>query len=308
MDDAALDALCDAAFDFLMGRHVGELIDADQIVQAVHAAGAPDKLSGVLVRFVAPARQRLLERALKSTLKLAVWVPEPTREVLATALGQPVRIPKKVIDELVASERTRDAVRSMLQEAITSVVDKAFSAAPGNAGKGLRGMIGFGARAAGAAGRAMFGGLGDELQRQLEERMRDFVDIGVGLVLKRLAQRLASEETAQQLGKRRRAVFLDAMERTESETARLLARVTWPMLDALTPMLVAHNLARAEVREALAAEVQAALDEGGRQTLGELLDTLGLREHARTVMRTRGAPLLRAFLQSAEYGAWSARR
>ena len=110
--------------------------------------------------------------------------------------------------------------------------------------------------------------------------MRDFVDGGVTMLQERVAQRLTSEDTARMLGKRRRAIFRDVLAQPESEVARFVRKTPWEALEAMVPALVAHNLARAEVRAALRAELEAVVGELSTQTLGELLDELGLREQA----------------------------
>jgi hypothetical protein len=69
------------------------------------------------------------------------------------------------------------------------------------------------------------------------------------------------------------------------------------------PSVVAHNLARAEVRAALREELAAAVAELTQQTVGELLDELGLRALAREAMRAQGLPLARAFVASPAFAA-----
>jgi len=182
-----------------------------------------------------------------------------------------------------------------MHETMTSFIHKAFAVTPG--GRGLRGVIGLGARAAGG----LFGGIGEELQRQLEERVRDFVDGGVSVMQQRVAQRLVSEETARLLGKRRRALFLDVLKRPESEAARLLERLPWMAIDALVPSLVTHNLARPELRAAVREELGAVLAELSKQTIGELLDDLGLRASTYEWVRVQVLPLARQFAASPRF-------
>ena len=196
---------------------------------------------------------------------------------------------------MVADEHVRDSARAMMQETLSSFIAKAFAVTPG--GRGLRGVIGFGARAAGG----LFGGIGEEIQRQLQERVRDFVDGGVGMMQKSVAQRLTSADTARLLGKRRRAGFLALIAEPESQIARFTKKTPWEALDAMLPALVAHNLARAEVRAALREEVAAAAAELSTQTIGELLDELGLRGAVAEAVRAHGLPLARTFLQSPEF-------
>lgn len=306
MDEAALAELCDAAFDFLCEHRVADLIDTETILQGIDRALTAPRIGVLVGRLVAPARTRLIARLKASELQLSVWLPESARELIAAFLGAPQPIPRALIDEVVASEKVRESVRAMLQDALSSVIAKSFAAAPG--GRGLRGVIGFGARAAGAAGRTLFGGLGDEIQRQLEERVREFVDGGTAMVQARIAQKLSSEETAQLLGKRRRRAFLEILKTTESKAARMWAKAPHEFVDGLVPVVVPHNLARAEVRDTLKTEVEAALVELSREPLGVLLEELGLKELVRESLRRRGAPLAAAFVATPHFASWLAKR
>jgi hypothetical protein len=300
VDAAAASELIDVAYEFLLAQRASDLIDADSILAALDEASQPARVARFIARFVQPGRARLFERARASALKLGVWLPDPVRDAIASHLGQPVHLPRALVEELVASERVRDGVRATLQEAMSGVIERAFAAAPAGSGRGLRGMIGL----AGAAGRGLFGGLGEEVQRQLQERLKDLVDSAVQLVQKRIVERLTAEETAHQLGLRRRAVFLKLLDEDERRAARFVEQAPWQLLDALAPALVSHNLARAEVRAAVRAEVEAVLTELSTQTLGELVDELGLREVVRAALHRHGAPLVQRLAATPGFAAW----
>ena len=297
MDDSELTRFLDAAFAFTCTRRVSEFVDVDKLLAAVDVAAEPSRVAKLVARFAAPARARVLDRLRGSSLLLGVWLPDPVRDALAALLAMPAPIPRALVDKVVADEHVRDQARAMLAEALQSFIHKAFSVTPG--GRGLRGMIGLGARAAGG----LFGGIGEEIQRQLEERVRDFVDGGVGMMQKSVAQRLTSDDTARLLGKRRRAIFLDLLTQPESQIPRFLKKTPWDALEAMIPAIVTHNLARAELRAALREEVAAVVAELSTQTIGELLDELGLRAHVAEAVRAHGLPLARAFVASPEFSA-----
>ena len=297
MDDAALTRFLDAAFAFACTRRVAEFVDVDRLIAAADVAAEPSRVAGMVARFVAKGRARVLDRLRASSLPLGVWLPDPLRDAFAAMLGKPAPIPRALVDKLVADEHVRESARAMLQEALSSFITKAFAVTPG--GRGLRGVIGFGARAAGG----LFGGIGEEIQRQLEERVRDFVDSGVAMLQQRVAQKLTSDETAQLLGKRRRAMFLDLLKQPESQIARVVRKTPWDALDAMLPALVAHNLAREAVRAALRDELAAVVAELSTQTIGELLEELGLRDHVAEAVRVHGLPLARAFRESPEFAS-----
>jgi len=295
VDDAAITALLDAAFAFGCTRRVSEFVDVDRLLAAIDSAAAPSRVARLVSRFVAPGRVRVLDRLRASTLPLGVWLPDPVRDAMAAMLGHPAPIPRALVDKVVADEHVRDSARAMLQEALSSFIHKAFSVTPG--GRGLRGVIGLGARAAGG----LFGGIGEEIQRQLEERVRDFVDGGVAMLQKRVAQQLTSADTARLLGKRRRAMFLELLGQPESLLPKLVKKTPWDALDAMVPALVAHNLARAELRAAVREELAAVVAELSTQTIGELVDELGLRAALAESVRAHGVPLVREFMKSAEF-------
>lgn len=295
MDDDAIVRLIDGAFAFACERRLDEFVDVERLLAAVDAAAASPGAARLIDRLLAPARARAVERAHKSATPLGAWLPDPVRDALAALLGQPAPIPRALVDKVVADEHVRESARAMLQEALSGFIHKAFAATPG--GRGLRGMIGLGARAAGG----LLGGLGDEIQRQLEERARDFVDGRVTLLQQRVAQRLASDETAQLLGKRRRRIFLDLLKLPESRAARLAERVPWAAIDAMVPAIVRHNLQRDEVRAVVRDELRAAVAELSTQPLGALLDELGMRQIVAAEVRARGLPLVRSWLASPHF-------
>jgi hypothetical protein len=303
VDPAALDELIDLAYDFLLTRRVNELVDIERVLAGLDALAEPGRAMRFIQRFVAPGRTRLFSRLSASTVKLGAWLPDPVRDAIAAELGKPVRIPRHLVEEAVANPRVKESVRTMMQEAVTGVIDRAFEAAPAGTGRGLRGMMSLGARAT----RGVFGGIADEVQRQLEERVKDVVDSGVGLVQRRIVEKMTSEETARQMGERRRAMFLKLLEKDEPVVGKFLAGGRHDLLDALAPVLGAHNLARAEVRKHLADEVGAVLAELSTQTLGELLGEAGLREIIREGLHRQLPPLLAEFAATPAVLAWRAK-
>ena len=303
LDDALLLELIDLTFDHACGRPLRDLLDVERALPALDAVTEPERAARWQRRLIIPLRERLLARAAKSEVLLGRWLPDDITASLRERLGRPRPIPQKWVDEVVANERVREAVRAMLSEALTSFVQKASSALSENkaAGQGgLRGAFGWGAKAAGS----LIGTIGDEVQQRLQERVRDYVDIAVGNVQARIAERLRSDDTAKAIGKRRLALFEKALKTTEAEAAKGAAKTRWEDVDARGPRVVAHNLARPEVREAIRAELEAVLAEIGGDTLGAALDDLGIREIARESVRAAALPGLRDLARTEAFEAW----
>jgi hypothetical protein len=72
------------------------------------------------------------------------------------------------------------------------------------------------------------------------------------------------------------------------------------------PAIVAHNLAREEVRAALREELALVVAELSKESIGVHLERAGLKEHVRAAVRSRGVPLGRAFLATPVFEAWLA--
>ena len=304
LDDSSLLELLDLAFDALCASRVSDWVDPDRVLTAADFALTPERVAGWHARLVAPARTRLLARAAKSSIKLGAWLPAEATASLTALLGQPVHLPRNAIDELVASEQVRETVRTTLQETLSSLVSKVIAGAPGaGVAGGLKDALSWGARAAASAGRGILGGLGGSLQ----DRVREVIDGSMAMVQRRIAERLASEETARALGARRQKVFLATLEKTEAEAAEALRRVPHEHLDSLAPQVIAHNLARPEVRDGLKAELHAVLEDLSRHTVGELLDQAGLRDETRQWLHAHGLPFARTLARSAPFIAWRTR-
>jgi hypothetical protein len=306
LDDRALDSLLDLVFDHACARPLSDFVDADRVLGFVDDMATVERLAQAQQRHWRPMSERLLARAGASKVTLGAWLPASVAEKLSELAGKPAPIPRKVIDELVASEKVRDEVRTMLQETLTSFIKKASATQAAGPAAGLRGALGFGARAVASAGKGLLGGIGDEIQRQLQDRVRDFVDASVEAVQERIARKLASDETAASLGKRRRKWLLDTLARTEAEVTEGLREKQRHEIEALLPAIIQHNAARPELREAIVAEVRASLEELSRQSIGEALDELGIRARSREALKAHGLPFARSLAETPGFQAWLA--
>ncbi|MBI5517728.1 MAG: hypothetical protein HY909_28410 [Deltaproteobacteria bacterium] len=309
LDDAALTALLDLSFEHACSLPLSSFVDVETVLEGARLASTEERARRWQARLWIPLRGRLLARQAASAIPLSAWLPEDVAKTLAERLGAPAPLPRGLVDELVGSDRVREAVRAMLQDALTGFVTKATATlGVGNADEppkgALRGALGWGARSVAAAGKGLLGGLGDEVQKQLQGKVRDFVDQSVAMVQDRIAERLGSEDTARALGKRRRRFFEKGLTRTEAQATEGLRKVPWDQVDALSPRVVAHNAAREALTTALREELTAVLAELSSQPLGALLDELGARDLWRDAHRAHGLPFLRGLVATEGFRAW----
>jgi hypothetical protein len=287
LDDGSL---FDDLFEFFCEKRVDDLIDVDRVMAIVDAACTEERIGFFQRRFLVPLRERLFERFAASDETLGRWLPEGPAQAIRERLARPVRVPQWVVDELVTSDALRDEIRAMVELTIADTMKKGG------------GLVGWGARAAAKAGKGILGGVGDAVQRGIEDRMRDFIDGGVAAAQQRIAKRLMSKDTARDLGKRRKRAWTRLLERSEREAVEALRNAPWPLLDSIFAPTLRHALTEPDARAAMRHEIQAALDEVAAQTIGDLFDDFGLRAEAKRWLAERGAPLAR------EFAAWRATR
>ena len=291
--------LLDDAFERLCAQPLALVLEPAPLFTLFDRLADPALLADVNDAVIVPARDRAIARASKSSVTHRAWLPDDVAQRIVERASRPKPLPRKMVDELVASERVRDGVKATLTEALTSFVQKASSgggAAAAGAGM-LRGALSFGAKAAGK----MLGGVGEEIQRQLLERVGDFVDGAMANVQQRIAERLKSDDTAKALGKRVGAAVQKALDETEAAGAKRAARVAWADVDAAVPDVIAHNLRRPELRDAIADEISQLRAEHGDVTVGSLLDVLGVRDLAKGEWRRIGSVVMQgsAWVRSA---------
>ena len=303
LDDAAITAFLDLVFDHACAQPLSAFVDEARVLAAIETVATEPRVSMLHQRLLAPLRERLLARGKQSALTLAAWIPEPLVEPIADLVGAPMPLPPKLVDELVASEEVRDEVRAMLSDALSGFIKKATGGGGEKTGS-LRDVLGRGARTFGAVGKGLLGGLGDELQRQMQDRVREFVDNSVSSLQERIAKKLKSDETTKTLAKRRRQGFLKLLKKPEKEAATSLESIPFAAIDALAPMLVGHNVRRTEIRDALKAEIGHALGDLGKTTVGEHLDELGLRDQARAALHAHGGAFGKSFMATPAFVAW----
>lgn len=303
--DDDLSALCDLVFDRLCERPLGELLDVDRALAAVDAAAEPARVAHWIGRLWSPLRERVTARMTGSDVTLGAWVPDARRAKMLSRAGGPAPIPRSLVDEVVGSDRVRDAVRAMINDTLTGFIQKASGAltdvGKGSAGSGgLRGAFGIGARVAGS----IVGGIGEEVQSRLMDRVRDHLDGAVATVQTRIGERLRSDETAKALGRRRQQAVEKLLGTTERRAVRDASKVDWAEVDQAVPEVIAHNLAREAFRAGLRDDLGWLFEQVRGETVGSLLDGMGQRALAREFFRCAGVPVLREALGSDGFAAF----
>lgn len=294
LSDAQLQQFLRLSFEEVCNTPVEAFIDAEGFLDLVTTLSEPARVQRWHGRLWSPLRTRLLTRASTSEVKLGAWLPPTVTAWLREQAPHPVRVPRKWVEEAVGSEKVREATKQTLIDALTSFVQKATTVvserAPGGGGGGLFGAI----RSSAKAATSVIGGLTEGFQQQLLERVKDQADGLVALVQQRVVDRVSSEETAKNIGRRRAAILEKLLDTTEKKAVANAMRVPWADLDQGLPLVVAHNLQRDALRAVIREEFAAVLDALKGETLGSLLTDAGLRDTIEARWVSVGMPVARA--------------
>jgi hypothetical protein len=286
-----VDEFLTAFFAHVCEQPLSAFIDAEAIEQIAEKVCAPSSIERLLERFAQPSRARIIAKLMVSRVKGAAWWPDELRNEFAEVIGQPVELPKVLVDGIINSPELRREVRALLEEALSNFVDKGMAAMPQ---KGVLGLMSFGAKAAGAVGKGILGGIGGNL-------IQEYTDRAVLQVIRRIGERLTSPKTAIAIGERLRAGFLRSLRIGESDVGKFLNWLPLDIFESMVPRFVAHNFARKEVRDTLTGEIAFFLAEISQQTVGGFLDELGLRQIALDATLRLGTPLIDGFVASPHF-------
>src|SRR5262249_25796896 len=150
------------------------LIDPPRVAAAITSALTGPGVEPALARHLRPAIERELGRAEATDERLGGSVPAEVADRVEALLSAPVALPPDQVREAVNGEAIRQMLAAVVQEAVGR-----FMKSGGEGGGGLMGLVGRSAGKLRDAGKGLLGGLGDELERQVQRRVRDLLDSGM---------------------------------------------------------------------------------------------------------------------------------
>lgn len=295
--EGGADRLADLLLDDLLSRPVAEVTEPRWLAErtAEAARTAVDD----------PATLRALrERAAQARARVpagAVPVPDEVRAALEALLRRPYVPDRGLVRALLSHDTARRVGEGLVRDLLVSFAQRIKPVIPTAPLRGGLPNLGRLSR----LGEGLIGGLGHELEAQLEQRARDFATAGMNRLLEQLADHLSDPTHAAEYARWR----VDALNKLLATDAQTLAAEADKLdADGLADELVA--LARAIVgREAFVGELETALrvatDASHGRTLRGALAELGAGSSTsidalRELLRAR----VRATVETDAFAAW----
>lgn len=297
-----IETLIDLALDHLLARPMAELVDPRWLAKAISDGVRASARSPEFERWVAARVTQALGRVdgLAGTLgdKLPVTLLGP----LEQALGRPYQPDRELVRALFDHPSTRAILREILQANVLEFGKRMRSAMSDAASIPGRGG-GIASRLAGVA-KGVASAVGGELERQLEPKVKSFVDDILGVAVEMLVNRVSSEAFAPEFASWRIDVLHAFM---NQPVDRLVAeRHKYPPEDfAADAAAILRALA---AWRSLADQLEAALDEllreHGQVSAREFLDGSGLEDAWRPQLHQALCEMAREVVETESFAAW----
>jgi hypothetical protein len=303
-EPAQVEALVELALDHLLARPMAELVDPRWLAKAVSDGVRASARSPEFERWVAARVGQALGRVdgLAGTLgdKLPVTLLGP----LEQTLGRPYQPDRELVRALLDHPSTRAILREILQANVLEFGKRMRAMMSDLSGRGGGGG-GIASRLADVA-KGVASAVGGELERQLEPKVKSFVDDILGVAVEMLVNRVSSEEFAPDFARWRIDVLHAFM---NQPIDRLVAeRHKYPPEDfAADAAAILRALA---AWRSLADQLEAALDEllreHGQVSAREFLDGSGLEQAWRPQLNQALCEMAREVVETEAFADWLA--
>lgn len=292
-NEAAASALVGLIFDHVTAQPVSQLLRPERILAHIDAALDEGALERQIDRHLRPWFDREAERLDgRREERVRDWLTAEAIAELRALAAKPVQLDKAQIERFVHQPGVKQMITSVVKETIERFIS---ALNPSNLfGGGRRGL-------------GLMGGITGQFEAQIQRVARSFIDTSMESMLTRVAQLMASPETARQLGRMKLSGFESTLERRICDLWQAGADAL-PRDDLLEilPGLIAHNLSRPALRDALLDEVKRWLEIEGDRPLGEVMADMNLRDVWRQEIVEIAGPLLGGFAEGDAFNDWIA--
>jgi hypothetical protein len=292
----ALDALTHLALDHLIEMPLNQLIDAPSLARQI------------VITLRATADSTQTEQWLRNQIEATTrHVPEGTvrnhspSDVVApirAAIAHPVTPDREMVGRLLEHGAVENLLRDLLVSALQGFTAKIRPSIPGS--ERTHSRLGRLKRAS----ESMLGGLGAEIERQAEQKARDFVDSILSSVVAQTADNLCDPNKAEGYGRFRGHLFDQFLDTPLSDLNRELAKIDPDTLVGTASAIIKALASRPEIETEITELIVLGLSQIGDQTAAEILAEAGVDDTWRPELETRLTTLARGFTATPAFEGW----
>ncbi len=296
--------LVEGVVDEFLALPMGDLVDRDTLGEYLIAALQSEGPTLNLERHWDAMVQAERERAHTSGEALREAVPEEViagiEERLSRPMGLPVGFGKEVVDPVF--------VRELIAASLTETLEAFLTRLPFGGGKGGNGGV-LGSLARKGAGRiksatSTLSSIGAGVQEGLKRQAKEFAQQSADRLKEGVVDRFKGEESREALKRMRQRALAAVVDLPMSDVHALADDPGWVTLRQWTQTLLAHNMARPEVQDAIRAQVALAVDRIKDQTLADWLHEYSIYEPVRKELTLAGVTVVNRMVTTPRFQGW----
>lgn len=301
-----LESLVEMGLDHVLARPIAELIDHQWLAKAVSDGIRASARSSEFERWVETRVEQALARvdALEGVLgdKLPVTVLGP----LEQALGRPYQPDSELVRTLLDHPSMRTIIREILQANLLEFGKRMRSMMPDPSAMSAMSKLpggGLASRLAGVA-KGMASAVGGELERQLEPKVKIFVDDILGVTVDMMVERISSDAFVPEFVSWRidvlHSLLAQPIDRLVAERHKYPPKDFAADVTAILQALAAWRGLGDQIAEMLTELIR----EHGQVSAREFLDGSGLEDAWRPALQRALSEQVRDFVATEEFAGW----
>ncbi|MEZ4452190.1 MAG: hypothetical protein R3B09_22180 [Nannocystaceae bacterium] len=302
-DPSLTDELVDLVIDDALDRPLRALIErlglAARITAAIRATAESEGLAAWIEAAITDVRGALPRSATPTRDRLPPALPA----ALASAARRPFTPSRELVRAVVHQAAMRSMVRTILQTTLTDFGKRMWSALPDTSrlpGAGFRSRLVDMAKGVASV-------VGSEVERQLDDRVRGFIDTGLQTALDMIVERISDPRFADEQAAFRADVIPAVLSLPESRLVGEVDKIH-PGHAAIDAVAVIRAVAQWEGLEAEIERILAGADAVVRgRSLRELLEGSGLVEAWRPVVAAQLRHHARGIVDGERFAGWMGR-
>ena len=304
MNNAVIDKLEDGAIEPLVSLLVSHLL-AQPIAQLVDPQIMAQHTVLTLKEILRTNDTEDWVREQINTLRVRVphgtareHLPEEIVEPLQSVVSRPVSLNRDMVGRVIEHGAVEDLLRELLVSALQGFAQRLKPAMPttGKAGSRLRSLK--------KVGEGMLGGLGAEIERQAEQKAKEFVDGILSSVVTQAADELCNPAKAETYGRFRGHILDQLLDTPLQELATEVDKIDPDALVGTTAATLRAISERESLEQEIAGVLKGALESIHQMSAEELLTEAGIADTWRTEVEAQVSQLARTFIATPEFQDW----
>jgi len=296
LENGAVDTLVSLVVDHLLAQPIAQLVEPQLVAQQTVLTLKESLRTDNTENWIREQIGLLRERAPQGTPR--EHLPAEIVDPIHTMVSRPVTLNRAMVGRVIEHGAVEDLLRELLVNALQGFAKRLRPSGP-SAGKTSSRL-----RSLKKVSEGMLGSLGAEIERQAEQKAKDFVDGILASVVAQAADELCNPSKAETYGRFRGHILdqlldtplVDLMAELDKVDPEALVGTTTAMLRALSE--------RESLEEEIAAITKTGLESMGQKSASELLEEAGIADIWRKDVEAQVGQVARSFIATPGFEDW----